>query len=195
LLLCACASAPRVQHFDNGEPYRAANLSIRLAFDTGPGWWTDPDKECPVWSQALLIARQMAGCSEDYVGDPAQKCQAAIRKCSPGCDVCRNLKPGSGPDATFGPTRQPRGETCYANTWGPGFFAGYDTKFDQRFICTDARLLAKVMIHESVHACRAAGGTIDLRDEQEPFRLGRPGCYADTQIALFRGDKECGDPP
>jgi hypothetical protein len=184
-----------VGRFGQSDAYQAADLRIRPAFDTGPAWWTDPDKECPMWSQALAIARQMAGCSEDYVGDPANKCQVAIRRCSPGCDVCRNIKPDSGPDTTFGPTRQPPGQTCYATTWGPGFFGGYDTRFDVRFICSDSKLLAKVMIHESSHACRAAGGTVDLRDERDPFRLGVPGCYADTQVALFKGDKECGDTP
>lgn len=147
-----------------------------------------------MWSKALPIARQMAGCSDDYVGDPANKCQAAIRRCSPGCDVCRNLKPGSGPDAIFGQTRQPLPEKCYASTWGPGFFGGYDTTFDRRFACNDARLLAKVMVHESTHACRAAGGTVYIYDHSDVFRLGPEGCHAE-ELAPVQGDKQCGDPP
>src|SRR3954471_10718641 len=107
LILCACAGAPPARRVGQSDIHRAANLHICPAFDTGPSWWTNPDKECPVWSKALPLARRMAGCSEGYVGDPAQKCQVAIRKCSPDCDVCRNLKPGAGPDAIFGPTRQP----------------------------------------------------------------------------------------
>lgn len=154
----------------------------------------DPDKECPVWSAALPIARKMAGCSGEYIGDPAQKCQAAVRRCSPGCDVCRNLKPGSGPDAVFGPAIQPRGRRCYASTWGPGLFGGYDTTFDHRFICSDPSRLAKVMIHEATHACRGAGGLRDLPDYGDRFRPGTPGCFADLDIAPFEGDRQCGDP-
>ena len=194
-LFSACASAPRESVVNRGEAYQATNLSIRLAFDTGPSWWTDPDKECPVWRKGLSIARQMAGCSEEYVGDPTQKCQVAVRRCSPGCDVCRNLRPGDGPDAIFGLVPQPRGERCYARTWGPGLLGGYDTTFDYRFICADAQMLAKVMIHEATHACRAAGGTTDLHDWEDIFRLGTPGCYADINVAPFEGGKQCGDSP
>jgi hypothetical protein len=134
----------------------------------------------------------MAGCSEDYVGDPAQKCQAAIGKCSPGFDVCRNLKPDSGPDAIFGLTRQPLPEKCYASTWGPGPFGGYDTTFDRRFACSDPVLLAKVMVHESIHACRAAGGIVDIHDHDNLFRLGTEGCHA-QELAPVKEGKQCGD--
>jgi hypothetical protein len=196
-LVTGCASAPR----DHAErpvvshpPERSMHLAVRPVFDTGPSWWTDPDKECPKWSEALPIARQMAGCSTDYVGDPAHKCQALIRKCSPGCDVCRSLKPGQGPDAEFGSVLQPRGETAYATTSGPYLFGGYDTRFDQVHVCADAVLLAKVMLHESTHACRAAGGAVDIYDHGDVFDRGEEGCHAE-EIAPVREGKECGDPP
>lgn len=192
MLLCACAGTPSARRADANEAYEAANLTVCPAFDTGPSWWTDPDKECPVWSQALPIARQMAGCSEDYVGDPANKCQTVIRRCSPGCDVCRNLKPGAGPDAIFGLTRQPRIGTCYASTWGPGFFGGYDTTFDRRFACSSAFQLARVMVHEATHACLAAGGPRELYDSYDTFRRGTPGCLSDA-VAPVDGDEQCGD--
>lgn len=145
-----------------------------------------------MWSKALPIARQMAGCSEDYVGDPEQKCQAAIRKCSPGCDVCRNLKPDAGPDAVFRPTPQPHQGVCHARTWGPGFFGGYDTTFDSRMACSDANLLARVMVHEAAHACHAAGGATDLYDTYDTLRRGTPGCYS-QDVTPVEGDRPCGD--
>ena len=169
------------------------NLSIRLAFDTGPSWWTDPDKECPQWSAALPIARRMAGCASDYVGDPTHPCQAIIRKCSPGCDVCRNLKPGEGPDSDFGSVIQPPYGETFATTRGPGLFGGHDTRFDRTHVCHDATLLAKVMVHEAAHACRGAGGSKTLYDEKYILKIGTPGCYADL-IAPFEGNRQCGDP-
>jgi len=177
------------------EPHRAAGLNIRLAFDTGPGWWTDPNKECPQWDAALPIARRMAGCSADYVGDLAHKCQAIIRKCSPGCDLCRNLKPGDGPDTDFGSVLQPFDGPAYARTIGPGLFGGHYTRFDRVHACGNAILLAKVMVHEAAHACRGAGGSKTLYDSDHILRLGSPGCYAE-QIAPFKpeSNRECGDP-
>ena len=178
------------------EPQRPTGLDIRLAFDTGPDWWTDPDKECPQWSAALLVAGRMAGCSANYVGDPAHKCQAIIRKCSPGCDVCRNLKPGEGPDTDFGPVLQPRDGPAYARTIGPGLFGGHYTRFDRSQACGSATLLAKVMVHEAAHACRAAGGSEILYDSDHILKLGNPECYLD-RIVPFKpeSNRECGDPP
>jgi len=196
-LIVGCATVPperAEQPVAPCEPKPAAHLDIRLAFDTGPSWWTAPDKECPQWSAALLLARHMAGCSENYVGDPAHKCQAVIRRCSPGCDVCRNLKPGEGPDTTFGSVMQPSDGEAYAATSGPGFFGGHDTTFDRAHACAHAPLLAKVMVHEGTHACRGAGGSKILYDKKRDlFRLGTPGCYAD-EIAPFEGKRQCGDP-
>ena len=125
---------------------------------------------------------------------PRTEVPGGIRKCSPGCDVCRNLKPGQGPDTDFGMVRQPRDGTAYAATDGPWLLGGYDTRFDRDRICADANMLAKVMVHEATHACRAAGGTKDLRDEQDPLKLGTPGCYADKDVAPFEGGRQCGDP-
>lgn len=191
VLIAGCAGG---QAAASREPERAAQLDVRLAFDTGPSWWTNPDEECPVWSAALPIARRMAGCSEAYVGDPAHKCQAIIRECSPGCDVCRNLKPGEGPDASFGSVIQPRDGPAYAGTVGPGLFGGHYTTFDRVHVCDDATLLAKVMVHEAAHACRGAGGSKILYDKKRDFfKLGAPGCYAD-EIAPFEGTRQCGDP-
>ena len=78
-------------------------------------------------------------------------------------------------------------------TWGPGLLGGYDTTFDRRYACDEPEFLAKVMIHESVHACRAAGGLIDISDAEDRFRPGTPGCFADLDIAPFKGDRQCGD--
>ena len=194
-LVAACSSSPRVRPIPTrSDGDRATNLSIRLVFDTGPKWWTDPDEECPAWSQALPLARGIAGCSEDYVGDPTQRCQAAIRKCSTGCDVCRNLKPGQGPDTDFGRVRQPPDGVSYAATDGPYLLGGYDTRFDRAHVCADAKWLADVMIHEATHACRAAGGDKDLYDEKDFFDRGTPGCYA-GDVAPFEGGRRCGDSP
>jgi hypothetical protein len=168
---------------------------VCLVFDTGPSWWIDPNKECQHWTAALSMARRMAGCADNYTClDPSQKCQAAIRRCSPGCDVCKSLKPGQGPNSDFGAVRQPSHGTGYAATKGPGLFGGYDTRFDQSHVCSNAALLAKVMIHEAVHACRAAGGEKDLYAKDDPFQRGTAGCYA-NKIAPFEGDRQCGDPP
>lgn len=166
-----------------------------MVFDTGPRWWTDPEKECPQWAAALPLARRMAGCSDDYVADLKHPCQVAIRKCSPGCDVCQNLKPGQGADTDFGKVRQPAKpeDVAYATTGGPGLLGGYDTRFDPPRVCDNATLLAKVMIHEAVHACRAAGGVKDLYDFRDVFKRGTPGCWAE-QVAPFEGGKKCGDP-
>jgi hypothetical protein len=187
ILLTACGTVPR-----EIKPWSKPQLNVQLAFDTGPRWWTDPDEECPAWSKALRIAQQMAGCSESWVGDPAQKCQAAIRRCSPGCDVCRNLKPGQGPDTDFGSVLQPPGLEAFARTLGPGLCGGYDTRFDQKHACSDAQRLAKVMIHEATHACRIAGGSVDLFDHGFPFQDSLEGCHSEEVAPVTEG-KECGD--
>lgn len=149
-------------------------------------------KECAQWAAALPLARRMAGCSDEYVADLGHKCQVAIRKCSHGCDVCQNLKPGQGADTDFGAVRQAPRRKVYATTDGPWLLGGYDTRFDPARVCADATLLAKVMVHEAVHACRATGGDQDLYDKDDFFMRGIAGCYA-HQITPFEGEAECGD--
>jgi hypothetical protein len=156
------------------DPVNSSDFQLRFVYDTGPSWWTDLRKECPVWADALLIAQYMAGCSPDWVADPARRCQAAIRQCSPGCDICQNLKPGEGPDAEFQSLTQPRQGTKYAGTGGPYLCGGFTTRFDRRFACRDATQLAKIMVHESTHACRGAGGSKTLLTATTLSNLGRP---------------------
>ena len=53
---------------------------------------------CPNWESALVEARRMAGCSSDMVcTQTSSLCQAQIKLCSRGCDICRILSDGTPP--------------------------------------------------------------------------------------------------
>lgn len=163
-----------------------------FAFDTG----SHPEAECKYWNEGLELARQMAGCDEAFQRkDPEQKCQKRVRQCSPGCDICKNLKPGDGPDTEFGLLLQVPGGPTHATT-KPGFFYGYDSKFDVRKACaTSAFQLARVMVHEAVHACPMAGGSKSSFDSRDGFsRCENSSCCTDV-VAPVRDDNKdtCGD--
>ncbi|WP_158623879.1 RHS repeat-associated core domain-containing protein [Corallococcus llansteffanensis] len=157
-------------------------------FDTGSS--TKPDEECQGWSEALKRARKIAGCDDDYKCDTKNKCQKRIQACSAGCNICENLRPGSGPETKFGLLPQGH-DPAYAAT-KPNFFSGWSTKFDQKTVCGNVNLLAQIMIHEAVHACQGAGGSEGSFDKADTLQRGRAGCYT-NEIAPFGGDKNCGD--
>ena len=162
------------------EPYQRSAGSnvvpIVQVFDTGE----NPDGKCKDWSAALELARKMAGCDAGFKADPDQKCQKAVRKCSPGCNICENLKPGGGADTDFGPVPQ-WDEPCYATT-NPGFWYGYDSKFDPSTACAgNVFQLARVMVHEAIHACRMAGGATASFDSDDYLRrCPEPQCCTDA---------------
>lgn len=155
---------------------------------------SSPSSLCAKWDDALPIARKMAGCDEAYSCDLANPCQKAIRGCSTGCDICKALMPGSGPSAEFGelPGANPSHK---ADTW-PLWYSmpnrpRYNTKFDVRYSCADAHLLAQVMIHEASHACTQLGGANGTFDSYDLWKRGKPGCYSDF-IAPFKPGTVCG---
>lgn len=97
-----------------------------------------------------------------------------------------------GPDTIFGHIFQGADGPIHATTGGPYLFGGFDTKFDKAEACGDKVKLAKVMIHETTHACTAAGGQENLYDSYDLWNRGVPGCFANV-VAPFKGTRECGD--
>jgi hypothetical protein len=155
----------------------------------------NPDKECSGWSEALRQAQKIAGCDKDKDECALNKCQQRIWFCSKGCDIWRNLKPGSGASTSFGIVQRLGSTGIDHERTGPrGLFGGYDTRFDVKNACGDIHLLAQVMIHEAVHACPLAGGANGVWD---PGDFGAPvpvdsSCYANL-IAPFNSEAECGE--
>lgn len=170
----------------------APKRTTLLAFDTD----SHPEAECKYWNEGLELARQMAGCDEAFrCRDPEQKCQKRVRQCSPGCDICKNLKPGGGADTEFGLVLQPRGRVVDATTIS-GFFYGYDSKFDVRTACaTSAFQLARVMVHEAIHACPMAGGAKPSFDSNDTLkRCEDTSCCTDAIAPVnYKSTKTCGD--
>jgi hypothetical protein len=177
------------------ERFESPPSSPTLTYTTR--FWVDPDEECKGWSAALQIAKKMAGCDDDYRPDLSHKCQVAVRRCSPGCNICENLRPDSGALATFGERRQPPPpDVNYAGSRRGLITGDWDTEFDPRFACNgDLTLLAQVMVHEAVHACKgSAGGSMYVNDRIPPMPStpAIAGCVAE-EIAPFGGAENCGD--
>lgn len=46
---------------------------------------------CPNWKEAMHRAEAIAGCDAHHRGDPNNRCQAALKRCKGGCDICQFL--------------------------------------------------------------------------------------------------------
>lgn len=146
---------------------------------------------------SALLALGLCGCIQTAFRcpDPEQKCQKRVRGCNPGCNICDNLKPGEGADTGFGLLIQLPGRPTDAASH-PGFFYGYESKFDVRKACaTSAFQLARVMVHEAVHACPIAGGSKPSFDSYDFFHsCASEACCTDAIAPVdYKNKKTCGE--
>lgn len=126
--------------------------------------------DCQNWNAALTIANHKMGC--DGGNPPLTECQKSLP-----CDVCPFLKEGAWPPAEIVdfPAKKHRGikNTIYgAVIWDASWLESCpiddQTKVEFKWsLCSGEGVwgfdkidtLAKAMVHEALHLCRAVGGT------------------------------------
>jgi hypothetical protein len=135
---------------------------------------------CPYWADALRRAQEIAACDASHRGDPKSRCQAAIRRCKGGCDICQFLKPGGlgayvadKDEENWGPIERvpmsdtnPNGYKGLRAWQDPGLLSR-EYKFNW-YLCNMAGwsgVLGETIVHEAMHECIAVSppGILDDR--------------------------------
>jgi RHS repeat-associated protein len=128
--------------------------------------FADPDAnfkaphQCTNWSLALDAARRQAGCGGASTGGTKKscRCQQKLKDCS-ACDICQLLD-----EAYLTPAFSVEDLQCAGkSSWGCSYVttAGKGELDVDRSACEDpskAGQLAKTLIHEATHFCKALGG-------------------------------------
>lgn len=126
-------------------------------------------QRCPNWREAMRRAEAIAGCDAHHRGDPNNRCQAALKRCRGGCDICQFLGRGNRLEADayvadedeWAPiTRVPPDATRPNGYDGlrakvDGAWFGRQFKFNWH-LCNApafADVLAPTIAHEAMHEC------------------------------------------
>jgi hypothetical protein len=144
--------------------------------------------DCPNWRAAVRGAQVIAGCDARLHGAPESKCQAALRRCQGGCDICRFLG-GDGLDAyvadedEWAPIERvamskdsPNGYDGIRAKQDPGLFRRrYKFNWHLCHQVSFVDVLARTIAHEAMHECVAVNppGIFDKRFSPPP------GCSAE----------------
>lgn len=128
--------------------------------------------QCPNWNEAMRRAERLAGCDAHHRGDPNNRCQAALKQCMGGCDICQFLGSGNRfeSDAFIAEKDEPQWglvtrvpiDREHLNGYGGGKRGAVEVGlFSRRFkfnwhLCNDSSfvdVLASTIDHEATHAC------------------------------------------
>jgi hypothetical protein len=148
-------------------------------------------QQCPNWKEAMRKAERIAGCDAHHRGDPNNRCQAALKRCKGGCDICQFLGSGNRLEADsyvadqdeWAPITRVPIESRHLNGYD-GIRAKAEAGAASRLykfnwqLCNDAGfvdVLAPTIAHEAMHACVLVSfpGILDAK------LVPPPGCSAE----------------